>query len=196
MERGTFLALGIRWRDEDARVIGGRGSVLVRASAPRAVVLGRRVSSGARRPRSKNEGGDRERGFVRGSCCAAQAGRRCLTGDRRGARAPSVKPSSRGSEGSKAKSIGSSSGVERRRFRKHLFGGLVGGGVPVRDEASPSRGGVFKRAWPKRRKGSRKGAPHEAEATGRQRFGRKRAETGVERGSTATTGPPKRGVSP
>ena len=55
------------------------------------------------------------RGFVRGSCCAAQAGRRCLAGDRAGRKPWFVKPSSERPIRPRAKSVGSSGGVERRR---------------------------------------------------------------------------------
>lgn len=138
---------------------------------------------------------DRGRGFVRGSCSSCRSRQAMPGGGSSGARATRVKPSSEGSEGSGAKSIGSSRGVERRRTRKHLFGGPGGQGVLVRDKASTLTGRRWKRAWPKRRKGSRKSALTEVEATGRQRFGLKRAPTS-RRDSRVTSGPPKPGVSP
>lgn len=117
-------------------------------------------------------------GFVRGSCCAAQAGRRCLAGERRPRKRIVVKPSSERSEGSRAKSIGSSGGVERRRTKASPSGGLVGGGALVRGKASPFTGRRWKRARRKRRTESRKGTSDEVEATGRQRFGRAKQAQG------------------
>jgi len=175
MERGIFLTLGIRWSDKDARVTGGRGSVPMSKS----VLLARWCSAGASlrghvasvRKAEQRDRGLRIRPRVVLCCTSRQA---MPGGGSSGARAPSVKPSSERSEGVSSEECRV---IERRREasdRKHLFGGLGGGGVLVRDKASPFTGRRWKRAWPKRRKESRKGAPDEVEATGRERCGHRR----------------------
>jgi hypothetical protein len=149
----------------------------IRADAPHAVVPSRRVPSGARRSCSNTR--------TWGSGAAdLSAGRVVLhkpTGDAwrgigRGVKSRFVKPSSKRSMRPRAKSVGSSGGVERRRVESTSSEVLLGGGVLVRDKASTLTGRRWKRAWPKRRKGARKGYPDDAEATGRQRFGWKRVD--------------------
>jgi hypothetical protein len=168
-----------------------------RVGVPRQRVFGQRASSEASCSRSKERAGGsgaRIRPRVVEYCTSRQA---MPGGGASGARASRVKPPSRGSEGSNAKSIGSSSGVERRVelestssevlsveaswfvTRRHPHGEALEAGLAEAEEGVP-------KGRPGR--GGGDGASEGRLETGSKKTGRKNPR--------ATTGPPKPSVSP
>lgn len=137
------------------------------------MVLGRRVPSGAGCPssRSRTRGSgtaDSSVGRVVLHKPAGDAWRGSGGREKRIVVKPSSERSERGLERRVSGHREASRGVDRKHLPREVL--LVEASLSVH-KALPFTGRRWKRAWPKRRKESRKGAPDEAEATGRQRFG-------------------------
>lgn len=81
-----------------------------------------------------------------------------------------VKPSSEGPEGPRAKSIGSSDGVERR-WSESTSSEVLSVEASLFVTRRHPHGEALETGLAEAEEGSRKGHPDEAEATGRQRFG-------------------------
>jgi hypothetical protein len=174
---------------------GGARCRTIRADAPHAKVPSRRVPSGARRSCSR----DRARGSGAADLSAGRVVLHKPTGDAWrgigwGVKSRFVKPSSERSIRPRAKSVGSSGGVERRRVESTSSEVLLVEASSFVTRRLPSRGDVGSGLG---QSGGRspKGISGRSGGDGASEVRLETDRSGLQ-SSKVTTGPPKRGVSP